>query len=233
MVKKANDYQFDGYTLEIYMQLGGYAKSAIHHLVFDLVDQLHANDKKLALVIPPSLQIFPNDLEKEIVSEIFNKEDFDLLKDQVDYFSLMTYDYSSSIKSVASNAPHFWVKRCVEYLTDDEEYRAKILMGLNFYGYRYEIDTKTKQLLKQPEAVNGGQFIDMLSQSENWKISQDGDWKISQEHSFYQQTESSYIVVYYPTLYSIITKIKLASELGTGLSIWELGQGLDYFFELL
>ena len=51
------------------------------------------------------------------------------------------------MKSPGENAPIKWAKECVKNLVPDDaqnraEKRAKILLGVNFYGYDYVPDKK-------------------------------------------------------------------------------------------
>ena len=48
-----------------------------------------------------------------------------------------------------------------------------------------------------------------------------------------RNTDGSMTYVWYPTKESVDLRIKLAESLGVGISIWEIGQGLDYFYNLL
>lgn len=54
----------------------------------DIAEELHLKDKLVILVIPPP--IYQGDQPG-----MFDRDDFKKLVKSVDYFSLMTYDYSS------------------------------------------------------------------------------------------------------------------------------------------
>lgn len=56
----------------------------------------------------------------------------------------------------------------------------------------------------------------------------------SGEHFFlYSTDDNDQHVVFYPSLLSIQMRLDEARSWGAAISIWEIGQGLDYFFHLL
>ena len=75
----------DGYVLELLMQFRGASKPIMNHIISDIAEQIHA--------------IATNGIRKEIIlavppyEEIFDAKDFELLADNVDGFSVMTYDF--------------------------------------------------------------------------------------------------------------------------------------------
>lgn len=79
-------------------------------------------------------------------------------------------------------------------------------------------------------AITGRDYVSLLE-----KYKPVVQWEdISSEHFFlYADYNRNKHAVFYPSLKSIFLRLEIARSFGTGISIWEIGQGLDYFFDLL
>lgn len=90
-------------------------------------------------------------------------------------------------------------------------------------------------MLFKQSGLGGGPIIgrEYLSLLERYRPSL--QWEInSAEHYFvYTGDQNDQHVVFYPSLLSIAKRLEEAHSWGAGISIWEIGQGLDYFFDVL
>ena len=211
----------------------------LHHIA----DALHAKDKILILVIPPKRESWSGPAG-------FSEENFKKLYQVVDFFSLMTYDYklvlfylimtgvctcscwnllkNSSSGQHGFNAPLRWVKECVEHIDPGELARMKILMGLNFYG-RYIENIEEQKV----DHILGRDLVKKIAHLDG---STEFDWssEAHEHYLMYNDAESDQrSAIFYPSLMSINERLQVAKALKVGISIWEVGQGLDYFYDLL
>jgi chitinase domain-containing protein 1 len=136
----------------------------------------------LILVIPPALE--GDGLPR------FDGSDFKALKDDIDRFSLMTYDYSSNKGAAGPNAPFRWVIACLRALLGDgrSANAQKILTGLNLYGLDYS-PTGAKHVL-------GHDFVSLLRKRKPKFV-----WNNEfQEHEGTYKENSVTHTVWYPSL---------------------------------
>jgi len=200
-------FGFDGMVLEVQG-----AEKHLHDFVTDIYNELNPAGLLVILVIPPFRG-----------QGSFGKQELALFNRCVHRFSLMTYDYSNP-NQPGPNSPIEWVKASVDHLCKggvSKETKAKILVGLNFYGNDFIQGGGGGAIL-------GGQYLELLKTHKPTL-----EWNEKEaEHMFQYSANGKTHLVYYPTTVSIQRRLDLARSLGVGISVWEIGQGLDDWYSL-
>lgn len=211
IIETCKKFKFDGIVLEVWSQLSQRVDDQhLLNLVKSIAKAMRQVNLDFILVIPPSSR----------GPDLFNSKHYDDLYEDISYFSLMTYDFSS-YQRPGANSPLYWMRQVVLHICPDIERRGKILLGLNFYGYDFTPEGG--------EAVVGHSYLNLLKHVKGRLKYDEKD----EENFFEVKTNTGKHFVFYPTLYSIQKRIDLAIELKTSISIWEIGQGLDFFYDLL
>lgn len=186
---------FDGLVLELgYIQMS-MIKGEILFLMQVMREELKSKGKEIILVIPAPRQ-------QQI---LFTKQDLEDFTQYIDYFSMMTYDFTTP----GPISPYKWNEYCLDYYKS-----KKVLLGINFYGYEHDKPILGKDFKKVLETEKG---------------------QVQWNEDFKEQllTRIDGRVIYYPSKESIRVRTELAIKYETGIAIWELGQGLEEFFEVL
>jgi chitinase domain-containing protein 1 len=220
LVSTVQQHDFDGLVLDAgYLNLRSPWRGGLIALMKSLGRALHQEGKLFVLVIPPYRGGQPEE-------SLFNGNDFADLLNDVDFFSMMTYDFSNAERPGPSSPLEWFVGSHAAILTADQKAKglaSKLLGGVNLYANDFA-----------PENGGGPIIADgvlALLKSKKPKIVWD---EKSKEHRFDYQVNGVQHRVWFPTLQYIQQRIETATTVvGGGLSFWELGQGMDYFYDLL
>ena len=94
------------------------------------------------------------------------------------------------------------------------------MMGIPFYGY------------DNGSAIIGSQYLDLLKTHERRKSMSPCPFS-NLFFLRYRDDRGALHSVFFPSLLFLQERLELAQKLHCGVSIWELGQGLDFFLDLL
>ncbi|KAI8393935.1 glycoside hydrolase superfamily [Radiomyces spectabilis] len=215
ILKVVIKYDLDGIVLECAYP------SIFPFFVQRLSETLRTHHKTLVAVLPP--------IRNEEQKKVLNAQSFAFMAKYIDYFSLMTYDYSTSRIDGGPAAPVDWIIDNIEYLTTDEN-RHQLLMGMPMYAVSYAP-------YHYPEPLGMETVLRKLQEQRqhNAENQMPVIWDpVSEEHWFKYMINNhrSSMHIWMPSLTFIRQRLAIAKRYGIGVALWEIGQGLDYFYDL-
>ncbi|TVU35895.1 hypothetical protein EJB05_17802, partial [Eragrostis curvula] len=234
LVSECRDKGYDGIVLESWSRWAAYGvlnDPDLRYMALQFVKQLgealHSISSKSSSHHLKLFFVIPAPRMQELSNQDFGPDDLLQLADSLDGFSLMTYDFSGP-QNPGPSAPLKWIQHSLTTLLSAKDSSSSlsrmIFLGINFYGNDFLLSRGSGG-----GAITGRDFVHLLGK---YRPSLQWDDK-SLEHYFIYSDEGVRHAVFYPTLMSLSVRLNEAENWGTSLSIWEIGQGLDYFFDVL
>ncbi|XP_051132948.1 uncharacterized protein LOC127252698 isoform X2 [Andrographis paniculata] len=229
IVAECKEMEYDGIVLESWSRWAAYGvlhDPDMRNMALQFIKQLgqamHAANLQVVYVIGPPRS-------DKLEEHDFGPDDLKSLGNHVDGFSLMTYDFSGP-QNPGPNAPLKWIHSTLSLLLDanaahHRKLAKKLFIGINFYGNDFVVSG----------GLGGGPILGTEYLSLLEKHGPQLQWeRNSAEHYFvYGDEQDTKHVVFYPSLMSMSMRLEEALSWGAGISIWEIGQGLEYFFDIL
>lgn len=215
LVNFVKTHKYQGLVLEFWLQGLSIIRnfenySELRSLQLRMLNKIGKVFKKLNLICIITL---PPMRSKEITSQEFLE-----IIENFDKVNIMTYDFSPA--KAGPNAPLQWISETfTELLQGNEVDYGKLMLGIPFYGYDYSNG--------QGKAIIGKEFIEIIEGQARDVWDEQG-----KEHKFLYNDHGKECVMYYPTIDMLAERLKFAEKYGMGVAIWELGQGLEHFFNI-
>jgi spore germination protein YaaH len=137
------DQDDDGFDLDLEAVDPG-DRDALSAFVTNLAAALHANQKTLSLALPAK--------DRDVTVGWAGAYDYAALGAQADLVTIMTYDYHGSWSGPGSVAPYTWVSRVTAFATRQIP-PSKVLVGLAFYGYDWNLSSGMTRALRFDQAA--------------------------------------------------------------------------------
>ena len=156
----------------------------------------------------------------------FSPRQFEQLAEPLGGFVLSTANFSHIRGQPGPNAPLAWMRDALAALSPKDSNRHKLLATLPLLGWDFTLPDG------EPSAsIDGEQYLGLLRRHRPPRL----DWHAeAAEHVFtYLDEGSSRHSVYYPSLKSLSERLGMLRGLGVGVALYELGTGLDFFWDLL
>ncbi len=134
---------YDGFDLDL-EAIDAPDRQAYTAFVAALGSALHARGKALALAVPAK--------SRESTTDWAGAYDYAALGSHADLITTMAYDYRGPWSEPGPVAPYDWVEQVLAFATSQTR-ADKILLGLAFYGYDWNVTSGTARSLSYSEAA--------------------------------------------------------------------------------